>query len=60
MMINLDKFFLLELQERGVDIDYIQMTEIYKSSRQRSDYKAYKANKKQEQTAFVEIVTKDQ
>ena len=58
MMINLDKFFVLELQERGVDIDYIQMTEIYKASRQRSDYKAHKRNRKQEQSTLVEIVEK--
>jgi hypothetical protein len=35
MILNLDRFFVQELQERGFDVDYNKMVEIYKASRER-------------------------
>jgi hypothetical protein len=45
MMVNLDKFFVLELQERGFDVDYNKMVEIYRASRERPERPACKIRK---------------
>ncbi|ELC8451645.1 hypothetical protein QYB64_003221 [Clostridium perfringens] len=44
MMARIDKYFILELQEQGYDLDYKRLTEIYRKSRERDDYKRNKAH----------------
>ncbi|MGU8435518.1 hypothetical protein ACV3RS_16385 [Clostridium perfringens] len=44
MMAKIDKYFILELQEQGYDLDYKKLTGIYRKSREREDYKENKAN----------------
>lgn len=44
MMVRIDKYFILELQEQGYDLDYKKLTEIYRKSRERDDYKRNKAH----------------
>lgn len=38
-MARIDKYFILELQERGYDLDYKKLTLIYRASREREDFK---------------------
>ena len=33
MLMNVDKFFVKELQDRGIDVDYKKLLEIYQASR---------------------------
>lgn len=40
MLINCDKFFVEQLRERGFDLDYKKLVEIYRESRQRPAAKA--------------------
>lgn len=42
MMARIDKYFILELQEQGYDLDYKKLTSIYRSSREREDFKKNK------------------
>lgn len=42
MMVRIDKYFILELQEQGYDLDYKKLTSIYRSSREREYYKKNK------------------
>lgn len=42
MNIKVDKFFILELKEQGYDLDYKKITEIYRKSRNREDFKEHK------------------
>ncbi|ELU5588531.1 hypothetical protein SCB17_003050 [Clostridium perfringens] len=44
MMARIDKYFILELQEQGYDLDYKILTKIYRKSRERDDYKRNKAH----------------
>lgn len=44
MMARIDRFFILELQEQGYDLDYKKLTEIYRKSREREDFKKNKAH----------------
>lgn len=39
MLARIDKYFILELQEKGYDLDYKKLTTIYRSSREREDFK---------------------
>lgn len=55
MLVNLDKFFVKELQERGFDVDYKKMVEIYKASRQQPGCVARKKRKAHEEALFAEI-----
>lgn len=55
MLINLDKYLVKELQERGFDVDYKKMVEIYKASRQQPGCIARKKRKAQEEALFAEI-----
>lgn len=38
MMARIDKYFILELQEQGYDIDFKKLTGIYRDSRARKDF----------------------
>lgn len=38
MLLNLDKFFVQELQEAGYDVDYKKVVEIYQRSRKNPAY----------------------
>lgn len=42
MMARIDKYFILELQEQGYDLDYKRLTSIYRASREREDFKKSK------------------
>ena len=56
MMINLDKFFVLELQERGFDVDYNSLVEIYRASRERPACKARKAKNEAERKLIDKLM----
>lgn len=51
MMIRVDKFLIAELQERGFDIDYKKMKEIYTQSRNRPECIEHKERKMKEKLA---------
>ncbi|MGU8435400.1 hypothetical protein ACV3RS_15555 [Clostridium perfringens] len=44
MMARTDKYYILELQEQGYDLDYKKSTGIYRKLREREDYKKNKAH----------------
>ena len=46
MMVNLDKFFVAELQNMGFDVDYNKLVEIYRASRKNPAHIARKAENK--------------
>ena len=55
MMAKIDKFLIAELQERGYDLDYKTLTEIYKASRNRSDCLESKRHKEIDNVLITEI-----
>jgi hypothetical protein len=59
MMMNVDKFFILELQERGFDIDYNKIVEIYRASRERPGCKARKL-KNQREREYLDKLMKEE
>jgi hypothetical protein len=58
MMAKIDKFFIAELQERGYDLAYKSLTEIYKASRNRTDCVANKVRKDRDNALIAEIAKK--
>ena len=58
MMINLDKFFILELQKRGYDFDYKKLSQIYRDSRKRPDCQARKKRKIQDEILIDKMMDK--
>lgn len=57
MMAKIDKFLVAELQERGFNLDYKTLTEIYKDSRNRTDCLARKTRRDNE-NAMMERLEK--
>jgi hypothetical protein len=51
MMARIDKFFIAELQERGFDVDYKILKEIYVNSRNRKDCIEHKERLKKNKIA---------
>jgi hypothetical protein len=58
MMAKIDKFLIAELQERGYDLDYKILTEIYKASRNRTDYLVNKKRKEIDEALIAKIAEK--
>ena len=54
-MAKIDKFLIAELQERGYDLDYKSLTEIYKASRNRTDCLINKKRKEIDEALMAEI-----
>lgn len=59
MMIKADKFFVAELQEKGYNLDYKTLTEIYKTSRNRPACKARKARNEREEAMLQKLWEKE-
>jgi lysyl-tRNA synthetase class I len=59
MMISLDKFFVLELQNMGFDVDYSKLVEIYRASRKSPAYIARKADNKEIQEIMETMITRE-
>lgn len=57
-MAKIDKFLIAELQDRGYNLDYKSLTEIYKASRNRTDCLANKKKKEIEEALIAEIAKK--
>lgn len=55
MLINLDKFMITEMQERGFDVNYNKMVEIYRASRQRPECIRRKIAKRREEELLMQI-----
>lgn len=55
MLINSDKFFVAELNERGYKCDYKTMVEIYRASRQRPDCETHRRRKARQEAMMAQI-----
>ncbi len=53
MLLNVDKFFIAELQERGFQIDYKGFIEIYRASRQKPECIARQRRKEREAASMA-------
>ncbi len=55
MLITLDKYLIAELQNRGINLDYKQMVEIYRASRQHPGYIARKKQREEEEELMAKM-----
>lgn len=55
MLIKVDKFFIAELQRRGFNLDYKEMVDIYKASRQHPGYIARKKRQAEEEELMMKL-----
>lgn len=58
MMAKIDKFLVAELQERGYDLDYKKMVEIYRASRNRQDCMKQKERNQHENDMINKLAQK--